>query len=154
VDVTADYKDAKWKTYQNTGFNAFAGLTSPGDVYRADGNGLARVPKISGTLSSTYRGNLSNGFTWYVRGDALYTGSAWDSDLNLVKTNAYTRVNARFGVQRDNLTLEAYSTNLFDDKNWDYAGITVELSGNFTQRAVLVAPAQRREFGLRVGYKF
>jgi iron complex outermembrane receptor protein len=155
VDFTADYKDAKWVKYANSSFNTFAGLSSAaGDVYRADGNHMGRVPALQGTLSSTYRGKIDADTSWYVRGDLAYTGSAWDSDLNIVKTDAYTRANARLGLEKDNMTLELFSTNLFNDKTWDYAAITVALSGNFTQRAVLVQPAQKREFGLRASYKF
>jgi iron complex outermembrane receptor protein len=155
VQFTGDYKDAKWKKYANTGFNATAGLTAPGDVYRADGNHLGRVPDFQGTLSSTFRGaTFSNGMNWYVRGDALYTGKAWDSDLNVIQTKDYVRVNAHVGLEKDSFLIELFSTNLFNDKTWDYAGITVELSGNFTQRALLVQPAQKREVGLRMSYKF
>jgi outer membrane receptor protein involved in Fe transport len=155
VGATLAYTDAEWQSYANSGFNVLAGLSSAvGDVYRGDGNKMARVPDWNGTLTSTYRGQFKSGLQYYVRGDVLYTGKAWDSDLNIVQTDAYARVNLRAGLERNNMTLEFFTTNLFDDRNWDYASATVELAGSFTDRALLVAPAQRREFGVRTSFHF
>lgn len=155
IDATIDYKDAEWKNYANSGLNAFVGLNSAaGDIYRGDGNKLGRVPKWSGTLSTTYRGRIDDEWGFYVRGDANYVGSAWDSDVNVFKSDAYVRVNAKIGFERENLTLEAFSTNLFNDDTYDVVANTVELAGNFTQRAAAVVPAQKREFGLRAQFKF
>ena len=123
-------------------------------MYRGDGNHLGRVPGFEGTISSTYRCALAKDWKGYIRGDVLYTGSAWDRDLNVFKTKGYAHVNARIGLQHENLTLELFSTNLFNDKTYQYAAITVELSGNFTQRAVLDQAADKREFGLRAQFKF
>ena len=155
IDATVDFKDAVWKKYANSGLNAFVGLNSAlGDVYRGDGNKLGRVPRWSGTLSATYRGEIGGDWRYYVRGDALYTGRSWDSDVNAFQTDDFIRVNARIGVERENLTLELFSTNLFNDKTYDVVANTVELAGNFSQRAAAVVPAQRREIGLRAQFKF
>lgn len=154
-DITADYKDPKWRKYTNTSFNVFVGLNPAlGDVYRGDGNSIGRVPSLSGTFSSTYRAQIGNDWSGYVRGDVAYIGKAWDSDLNIFRTRDYARVNARIGVSRENFTLELFSTNLLNDKTWDYSALTVELSGNFSQRANLVQPAPIREFGVRTQFKF
>lgn len=155
LDLTVDYKRAKWIRYANSGFNAFTGLTAPGSVYRGDGNTIGRVPELSGSLAATYRGEIgTSGWSYYTRANALYTGRAWDSDINIFKTDAYVRVNAAIGFQRPNFTIEAFSTNLFNDQHFDGVANTVELTGNFTQRALAVVPAQRREFGLRTQIKF
>ncbi len=152
VAATVDYKNAKWKNYANSGFNGFVGLVTP-DVYRGDGNKLGRVPAWSGTLSPTFKGRISDAWGYYVRGDAIYTGKAFDSDINIFKTDAYIRVNLRVGVERDNFTIEAFAMNLLNDKTFDAVANTVELAGNFTQRAAAVIPAQKREFGLRARIK-
>lgn len=155
IDGTIDFKDARWKRYANTGLNAFTGLNNAlGDVYRGDGNYLGRVPRWSGTLATTYRGQFGGDWGWYARADALYTGKAWDSDVNAFQTDAYVRVNARVGFTHDDLTIELFSTNLFNDDTYDGIANTVELAGNFSQRAAAVIPAQKREFGLRLQYKF
>lgn len=155
-DLVVDYKDAKWRKYSTTAFNSFLFPTGAqgGDRYRGDGNHLARVPALSGSFSASYTADLNSQWKYYVRGDVLYTGKAWDSDLNVFKVDDYAHVNARIGIQHDDLTLELFSTNLFNANNWDYAGITVELQGFFADRAVLALPAQKREFGARVQYKF
>ena len=156
LDMTLDYKDAKWVKYRSSAFNSFLFPTGaqPGDAYRGDGNHMARVPDLMGTFGATYRGDLFANWRYYARGEVLYTGRAWDSDLNLYRTNAYARVNANLGFIKDNLTLELFAKNLLNDQNYDYAGITVELQGSFADRAALVLPAQKREFGLRASYKF
>jgi iron complex outermembrane receptor protein len=157
IDLTVDYKDAIWTRYSTTAFNSFLFPTGAvaGDRYRGDGNKLARVPALSGSLGANFTGNLSDDWSYYIHPELVYVGKAWDSDLNLFQTSAYTRANLRLGFKRgENLTVELYSTNLFNDKTWDYAGITVELQGSFADRAVLALPAQKREIGLRTQFKF
>ncbi len=157
IDLNVDYKDAKWVKYSTTAFNSFLFPTGAvaGDRYRGDGNKLARVPALSGSIAVNYTGSLSDDWSYFVRPELVYVGKAWDSDLNIFQTDAYTRANLRLGLKRgDNLTVELFSTNLFNDKTWDYAGITVELQGSFADRAVLALPAQKREIGLRTQFKF
>lgn len=153
INGTVDYKDAKWRNYANSGLNGFVGLVTP-DVYRGDGNRLGRVPRWSGTLSPIFRGRINDDWGFYVRGDAIYTGKAFDSDINIFETDDYVRINARIGFERDTFTIEAFATNLLNDDTYDVVSNTVELAGNFTQRAAAVIPAQKREFGLRARIKF
>ena len=156
LDLTLDYKNAKWIRYANSGFNQFVGLPTVGAVYRGDGNTIGRVPAISGTYSMTYRGRFNDTWSWYARGDVLFTGSAWDSDLDIFKTNAYARVNTNIGLTRDNITVEFFTTNLFNDRNYDALANSVSLNQgfDFTQRVLAVVPPPRREFGLRGQFKF
>jgi hypothetical protein len=69
---------ANWQHAEYTNFvNPFlAQLTS--NVTRFDGNELPRVPDVSASLASTYRGRLNDDWGWFVRGDAIYTGRGWD----------------------------------------------------------------------------
>ena len=154
LDLTVDYKDAKWKKFALSGLNALAGLTQPGDVYRGDGNSLARVPNLEATFSAAYRTPLSQLWTGYLRGDVRYTGKAWDSELNVAKTDDFARVDVRVGIERENFTLELFATNLFNNRSYDFVGRTVELNGNFTQPALLALPGAKREVGLRTQFKF
>jgi iron complex outermembrane receptor protein len=131
------------------------------------GNEFARQPRATAALNSTYRGVLNNGWKWSIRGDMTYTGSTWDSIANIVKSDAYYRVNARIGLERDNLALELFVTNLFDDDTWNYVSRTIVNNeagqslftvlplGNasFASGFAVEAP-DKRDVGLRVSYSF
>jgi iron complex outermembrane receptor protein len=132
-----------------------------------EGNEMQRQPRMTANLNSTYRATLSGDWGWFVRGEMTYTGKAWDSTANIVQSNDFFRVNARAGVERDDLTVEFYVLNLFNDKNWDYVSRTaigdfvanaanaVLPRGNagFLQGFAVQAP-DKRDFGVRVRYAF
>ncbi len=131
------------------------------------GNEFARQPDITAALNSTYRGVLSNGWKWSIRGDMTYTGRAWDTIANIVQSDSYYRVNARIGIERDNLALELFVTNLFDDNTWNYMSRTINNNeagqslfgtlplGNSTfQTGFAVEAPDKRDIGLRVSYSF
>ena len=131
------------------------------------GNEFARQPRVTGTLNSTYRGALNSDWKWSVRGDMTYTGSTWDTIANIVKSDAYYRVNARIGLQRDNLAIELFVTNLFDDDTWNYVSRTVvndaanqsvnsilPLGNASFQSGFAVEAPDKRDIGLRVSYSF
>ena len=131
------------------------------------GNEFARQPDITAALNSTYRGVLSNGWKWSLRGDMTYTGRAWDTIANIVQSDDYYRVNARIGLERENLMIELFVTNLFDDNTWNYASRTVVNNeagqsvfsvlplGNATfESGFAVEAPDKRDIGLRVSYSF
>ncbi len=131
------------------------------------GNEFARQPDVTAALNSTYRGVLSNGWKWSVRGDMTYTGSAWDTIANIVQSDDYYRVNARLGVERENLSIELFVTNLFDDNTWNYISRTINNNeaaqsvnsflplGNASfQTGFAVEAPDKRDIGLRFTYSF
>jgi hypothetical protein len=96
-----------------------------------------------------------------------YTGRAWDTIANIVKSDDYYRVNARIGMERDNLALELFVTNLFDDNTWNYMSRTINSDeagqavnavlplGNVSfQTGLAVEAPDKRDIGLRVRYSF
>lgn len=145
-----------------------AQLTS--NVTRFDGNKLARVPNLNGSAAISYRNRLVGDWDWFARSDITYTGKAWDSEANIVKTDAYYRVNARAGVEQENLSIELYVTNLFEDSNWEYAfrnvfqgspgSIFLPLPTGFGFAAfgfpqgILAGVPDKRDFGVRMKYSF
>jgi iron complex outermembrane receptor protein len=131
------------------------------------GNEFARQPRVTGNLNSTYRGVLSSGWNWSVRGDMTYTGSTWDTIANIVKSDDYYRVNARIGLERDNFAIELFVTNLFDDNTWNYVSRTVvnnaagqsvnsflPLGNASFETGFAVEAPDKRDVGLRVSYSF
>ena len=145
-----------------------AQLTS--NVTRFDGNKLARVPNLNGSASVSYRDRLAGDWDWFVRSDVTYTGKAWESEANIVKTDDYYRVNARIGVEQENFSIELYSTNLFEDSNWEYAfrnvfqgsagSIFLPLPAGFGfpafgfPQGILAGVPDKRDIGVRMKYSF
>ena len=159
-----------WQHGEYTNFiNPFlAQLTS--NVTRFDGKELPRVPDVTFSVASTYRHKINDDWTWFLRGDAIYTGRGWDSEANIVQNDPFTRVNARVGFEKENLSVELYATNLFDNRDWDYifrnvyqgsaGAIFTALPPGFGfpafgfPQGIVVGVPDKRDIGLRVSYKF
>jgi iron complex outermembrane receptor protein len=156
VGANLDYKHARWSSYFNSTFGGITGFTAP-RIVRFDGNTLARVPEVQAAVNATFRTPLAAGWAGYARTDVAYTGRAWESDLNIVQTDPYFRVNLRVGIEKLGTTVEVFARNLFDDKHWDSAYRLSDLSGPFPGRftqGMTVTPPPQREFGIRVRYAF
>jgi iron complex outermembrane receptor protein len=156
ADVSADYKHAVWLDYYNSTLGPFAGGAT-----HFNGNQLSRVPSWEGAVSTTYRDHLFGDWEWFARGQMTYTGSMYESEVNVGKTSSFERVDASFGVVRDTLTVEIYAKNLLNDQNWDFASRVPELatigdlfSGYAKYMGVLVQAPDRRDVGIKVHYKF
>jgi iron complex outermembrane receptor protein len=154
ADIDVDYKHDVWQKYLN---NTLAAWTE--GVSYFNGNQLSRVPAWSGVFSTTYKDHLVGDWNWYIRGQVTYTGSMYADDADIGKTNAYERVNASLGFTKGNLTLELYAKNLLDDKNWDWASrvpslISAADNSTFYNMGVLVQAPDRRDFGIKMNYKF
>jgi iron complex outermembrane receptor protein len=163
VNFRLNYQVGKYTDYIQPGL---AQLTN--GVTRFDGNRLPRVPTWTGSISSTYRDTLSGAWDWFVRGDLTYTGKSWDSEANIAQINDYFRANLRVGAEREDLTVELFVTNLFNDKNWDFGQRTVYQgapggavfvslppSGVFGfPQGIIVQPPDKRDFGVRVRAAF
>jgi iron complex outermembrane receptor protein len=145
---------------------ALAQLTS--NVVRFDGNRLARTPLWTGSISSSYVAPAFGDWEWFLRGEVTYTGKSWESEANLAQLNDFFRANARIGLQKENLSLEFYVKNIFNDKNWDYGFRSVSFrepgsiqvllpppvnAFGFVQ-GIIVQPPEKRVFGLRARYTF
>ncbi|MDX2222454.1 MAG: TonB-dependent receptor [Rhodospirillaceae bacterium] len=165
VNLRASYTTGKYTNFIQP---FLAQLTS--NVTRFDGNKLARVPNWNGAGSVSYQDRLTGEWDWFARSDVTYTGKAWDSEANIVRTSDFFRVNLRIGVERDNFSLEAYSTNLFDNRTWDYGfrNVFQGSPGSIFQalptgfgfpafgfpQGVLVGVPDKRDFGMRMKYSF
>jgi hypothetical protein len=45
----------------------------------------------------------------------------WESDINIVKTDRFARVNALLGIKKDQYSIELFAKNLFNDQHGDFA---------------------------------
>ncbi|MEQ8508999.1 MAG: TonB-dependent receptor [Rhodospirillaceae bacterium] len=124
------------------------------------GNEHARYPKWTGSISSTYTQPLNDDWDWFVRGDAIYFGKTWVSVANLAQCNDYWLFNARAGVERDDLRVELWVKNAFDDDNWSACARWTDFSRKidfafFTfYQGVAVTPQNKRQFGLKTSLSF
>ncbi|MBK6599852.1 MAG: TonB-dependent receptor [Proteobacteria bacterium] len=152
-------------------FPAGAGTGDFGDIYgraaNVEGQRAPRFPPVSGSLSATYKAEMSPraGFnSWYVRGDAYYTGKFWDSISNVSEAESAGDVNLRFGARGDSLGLEFFVTNLLDEDAPASANNFSDLSFgprvrpgglfDFSREGVQMALRDKRQFGVRVNYVF
>lgn len=160
LSVTANWNEAQYVDFIQSGLNSLFGL-SRGDGYRVDGNTLPLTPKWSGSASATYNGTLSDDWDWYTRADVLYQGKAFTSPTNLSWVKASVVSNLRVGLTKENLRLEGFVSNLFDEGGWVSAAATGDLSqvpivlGTFsTLRAASATQRRGREFGIRASFEF
>lgn len=153
------YTEARWSNFYFSTVSSQTAAALNTKAYYFPGRELAKVPKWSGNLYSTYRvPGLYQSFDGYVRADAFYTGSSWAEDFNYAKDDAFWRVNFRAGLENKGVTVEAFVKNAFNDKHWLYAYRAANLAltplTSFSQQAVAVQPGDPREVGVRLSYRF
>jgi iron complex outermembrane receptor protein len=156
-----DIKSAKWVHYNNATQTGLTGGTPATTTSNFDGNTVAHVPNIQASINTTYRQALTAGWAGYVRGDLIYVGKSWVEDFNISQTSPYARLNLHLGAEKGGVTLEAFVTNLLNDKHWDSVGFVADLSNpalvsafNFSHQTYLLGVPDPREFGIRASYKF
>lgn len=118
------------------------------------GKEFSRTPRVSGNASATYRQPLDEHSAWFVRGDYVFRGSMFATEANVTETGESHRVNLRAGFERESLTLEAYGTNVFNDKT--YTGFQRFTDGAVSATAVSLTAGlpEKRAFGVRATYRF
>ena len=162
ASLSVNYVHAIWDSYSNFTLGGFiqqpAGTTPADEFYFFKGNYLSRVPAWTGSFSTTYQDHLTAAWDWYARADVNYTGSMWESDINIVKTDPFARVNAVLGIRKDQYSIELFAKNLFNDQHWDFAERVPNLitpnSYSFTNEGLLVQAPDKQEIGARVNIKF
>jgi iron complex outermembrane receptor protein len=162
ASLNVNYVHAIWDSYSNFTLAGFiqqpAGTTPADEFYFFKGNYLSRVPAWTGSFSTTYMNHLTSEWDWYARADVNYTGSMWESDINIVKTDPYARVNAVLGIKKDQYSIELFAKNLFNDQHWDFAervpNLIAPSSYSFTNEGLLVQAPDKQEIGARVSIKF
>ncbi|MEP6241418.1 TonB-dependent receptor [Erythrobacter sp.] len=121
------------------------------------GNSPANVSEWSGAVGASYAFPIPTG-ELYLRGDALYQGSRFVDNFAYNQIGSSWKVNLRAGADvTDNLRIEAFVENLFQDDTLQNAGATgasffAPNGGGFT-RAFTSLP-DRREVGMRLTADF
>jgi hypothetical protein len=125
------------------------------------GNSQPRFPEWSGNATATYRAPIGgNGWEWYARGDVSYFGKAFVDESNLAWAKGYFLTNARVGFERDDLRLELFVTNLFDNQayaaaaRWTDWSIPTNFATLTNSQGVAASPLDKRDIGVRMIAKF
>ena len=128
----------------------------------SDYRGRERIqyPKWVGGLSGTYTSDTFSGdWRWYARSDLFYQGRQFIDRGNFATIDPSILVDARIGTLNEEMRLELFVKNLFQQRNWK-AGSTdsdVTTPGNLVFYANLASgllPQDKRTIGLRANYSF
>ncbi|KRP25921.1 MAG: hypothetical protein ABS22_05175 [SAR92 bacterium BACL16 MAG-120322-bin99] len=126
------------------------------------GQQAARYPEWMGSLIATYNFDTPLGDA-YVRSEVFLTDSYYDEVTNLTKLPSATEVNLRAGIKMDNISLEAYISNLTDEDAPTGGNNIADTSSfvrtnagnyNFAVESVHIQLRDQRQFGVRVSYDF
>ena len=151
--IGSSYIDSRYDDY------SFNRIEQPGYT-QMSGNRTPRQPAWTAAASMTWSTSLL-GKPAHLRGDISYMGKNYVDEANLAYIDACSLVDARLGMQvSDRLSLEIFSTNLFDKKGWQIGARQADFSlpTQFPTvtafNGVAVAPLDRREVGLRINYVY
>lgn len=123
------------------------------------GKSAPKFPRWSGAYSLAWNDRLSGDWDYFIISDGNYTGRAYNEEANFSYIGNTFRSNLRFGVQSQNLRLEAFVTNLFNNQDLlsasrtaDFATTTVfGFTNNF---GLVVTPPEKRRMGLKAVFNF
>jgi iron complex outermembrane receptor protein len=117
------------------------------------GKRLAGTPKTSGNMTARYTSKLNDTYDWYVGGEFIYVGGKFATNANLVTTGAQKLVNARIGVENDDVRVEVWGKNILDDETIPDISRPFDYD-SFQTVALGISMPQKPTFGVRMNYKF
>jgi iron complex outermembrane receptor protein len=153
--ATIGWANGKYGTL-TCGFSPFKPAATRSDC---SGNIPARYPEWSGSFSTTWQQEFQGDWDYFVRFDGHYFGKAWGEEANFSWHGKFWRFNLRAGFERDDVRLEAFVTNLFNDDSYLAASRWSDFSGArlfdflFSQ-GLATTPAEKRKFGMKMVYSF
>ena len=132
----------------NNVYGSFAGVI---------GRPLPVVPKTTWTVNADYTALFRDNISWYLRADYMYQGEKFTDFAEVAKVGARKSLNAHIGLRTDKWSLEAFGTNLTDDKTMLSAlgGIDVfTFLVAPTKNSIRFSPPIPQSFGVRATYQF
>ena len=118
------------------------------------GNQLPSASKYTWSLSAEYQDTLSGDYDWFTRVDYSHQGKAFTDYTNVAWRGPQDIVNARVGIRTDDLTLEAFVSNLLDDDTPPSAVFGNDLFTFATTNEIRYALPKKRQWGVRAVYNF
>lgn len=162
LNAGLNFADAEYQDFDCGFADKFAPADSD-NVVRCDGNSPVQFPKWSGSFATTWTDSLTNNWDYFIRFDGAYTGKRFTDEKNFSWIGEQWLFNLRVGVSDENLRLEAFVTNLFDDDQYlagarwsDFSadqGTLFPFEFGLANGIALTAP-KRRQFGVRAAYNF
>lgn len=161
-------------TYSNAEFQDFeCGFTddfappNANDIVDCSGNTPLQFPEWSGSFSllwddSVRAGGLTN-WDYFARLDGIYQGEQFTDEQNFSFIGSYWQVNLRGGIKKDNVRLEVFVTNLFDEDQYLAGGRTSDFTADMgfifpfefsNNQSLGLVPANKRQIGARIAVDF
>ena len=148
--------------------NAVFDDTRASDCYTTNGNVAKEQPKVTGSISPSYRADLGDtGMRWNARADVRFESGQWREAANIAKTSGFSTVNLSAGLTGDNWGATLYINNATDeDTPRKYAsgedftligGAGLGLAGpnaRYNDYNFRITPRQERTLGVRLNYDF
>lgn len=161
----ASYNDAELDSGNIESFARFPDFSIEGDM---SGQTLPRQPELQLNANVTFRDQLTGDWDWFVRGDAFYQ-SRWYVGLpNQAQIPSRIISNLRLGLESEQISVEFWARNLFDNDAPTAAFRDVYFSNalqqnggsstggfnNFFPWRLSIANAERRVIGMTVRARF
>jgi iron complex outermembrane receptor protein len=153
MQYNMSYIDSRYTDYE---FNFVAPIAGYAQMA---GNQTPRQPKISYNLGLTKYFEAASRPA-YVRVDYIYQGKSYVDESNLAHIAGYGLLNLRAGINTERYMIEFFVKNAMDEDAWMTGSRWTDFSSpaqfdllTFKQ-GVAVSPLDRREFGMRVNYRF
>lgn len=119
-----------------------------------NGNTLPSASKWTWTLSADYSASLTGDYDWYTRVDYSHLGKYFVDYSNAAWGGPQDIVNARIGVRTDEMSLEGFVTNLFDESAPPSAVIGNDLVTFASSNEIRYTLARKRQWGVRATFNF
>lgn len=154
VSAALSYKDTEFTEFSQGSIVQLTGTRNQ------KGNEEPWVPNFEGSLSTSFGGSINAAWDWFGRVDFIYRGEYYADYSNLAEGPDYSLTNVRFGAEKDNLRLEFFVRNLFDEDTWKQVGRAVDFTpqpANFNFngfQGVALTPQDRRTAGVRASISF
>ncbi|EIZ80511.1 TonB-dependent receptor, plug [Novosphingobium sp. Rr 2-17] len=100
------------KEFSSTAVSALTG------VYDFSGKEMKNTSKYSANVGVTVGTDIAgwDRGRWFVRGDWNFKSGQWTNEANIARTPDIHMFNARAGISHGNISLEAFVTNIFNNK--------------------------------------
>jgi iron complex outermembrane receptor protein len=154
IGMTGAYNETKIKDYSCVACAVFTGSKN------VTGNHLPNAPRFTGSLTFDAKDSIGgSSWDWTFHTDYAYRGKIFVNEINKMWLGDRHLVNLRVGVERQGIAVEAFVSNLLQDKTATSAYQSLDgrygLMANYTSVAVeSLGLPEPRIFGGRVRYNF
>ena len=162
MDWSLNYADAEFKNF-DCGFTDDYYAPDATGRLSCDGNAPVQFPNKSGAIAATWNDSFTADWDYFVRWDVSYKSKRYADEANFAYVGSQVLSNLRIGFTKDDLRLEGFVTNLFNDKAWLAGGRWTDFSADrgglfpfeFTaQQGLALTAPKLRQFGVRASYNF